>query len=126
MNILGYLHEKGRYRVSLSGTAPTKLMAIKRENLRYSATSTDSAVALFCPVIVCDLAAAPELNALRGEVTGFDAERGRYVVEIEGRKKPAALKPQNCALGIITDEWDQPIEAWHVDFHKPYPPAASS
>ena len=42
-------------------------------------------------------------------------------VKFEGRSKLAALKPQNCGLGVLADAEGQPLQAWHVDFHKPYP-----
>ena len=38
---------------------------------------------------------AAEMNGRAGVVTGWDAERARYAVELEGRARQAALKPGN-------------------------------
>ena len=51
-------------------------------------------------VIVSGLAGAPELNDRTGVVEGFDDEKGRYAVRLEGRKRPAALRPQNCLAAV--------------------------
>ena len=36
-----------------------------------------------------------DMNGRAGVVTGWDAERARYAVELEGRARHAALKPGN-------------------------------
>jgi hypothetical protein len=42
---------------------------------------------------------APELNGKLGAIVGdFNAEKGRYSVQVEGRTKPAGLKPENVLL----------------------------
>ena len=45
-------------------------------------------------VVIFGLTAA-EMNGRAGVVTGWDAERARYAVELEGRVRHAALKPGN-------------------------------
>ena len=41
---------------------------------------------------------AAEINGRAGVVTGWNAERSRYVVMLEGRARHAALKPDNLKL----------------------------
>ena len=50
--------------------------------------------------IVSGLTGAPELNGRTGVVEGFDEEKGRCAVRFAGRKKPAALRPQNCLAAV--------------------------
>ena len=38
---------------------------------------------------------AAEMNGRTGVVMGWDAERGRYAVQLEGGARQAALKPGN-------------------------------
>ena len=38
---------------------------------------------------------AAEMNGRAGVVTGWDAERARYAVKLEGRARHVALKPGN-------------------------------
>ena len=51
-------------------------------------------------VTVSGLTGAPELNGRTGVVEGFDEEKGRCAVRFAGRKKPAALRPQNCLAAV--------------------------
>ena len=63
-------------------------------------------------VIVSGLTGAPELNGRTGVVEGFDDEKGRCSVHVEGRKKPAALRPQNCEawrLGLEAPLYEQQL-----------------
>jgi tetratricopeptide (TPR) repeat protein len=47
-------------------------------------------------VILADLVAAPELNGRAGGIEGFDNDRQRYVVRIQGESKTRNVRPQNC------------------------------
>ena len=49
-------------------------------------------------VTVCGVTGAAELNGRAGVTGEFAAEKGRYSVRVEGRKKPAGLKPENVRV----------------------------
>lgn len=51
-------------------------------------------------LLVQGLKAAPELNGTKATISGFDDERGRYIVKIEGQGRAKALKPENCGLAF--------------------------
>ena len=44
---------------------------------------------------------AAEMNGRAGVVTGWDAGRARYAVQLEGRVRHAALKPGNLKPRLI-------------------------
>jgi hypothetical protein len=46
-------------------------------------------------VCVCGVTGAPELNGRVGVAGSWSAEKGRYAVVVEGRAKPAGLRPEN-------------------------------
>ena len=52
------------------------------------------------PVICQGLKSAPELNGKLGDVrgTGEGSAKGRYLVHLEGRKKPILVKPENLRI----------------------------
>ena len=100
----------------LSGTSTTvHVLKYKRNKERYiillQPELGDTATKSLCPpaslvlavgttVIVSGLTGAPELNCRMSVVEGFDDEKGRYAVRVEGRKKPAALRIENCLAAV--------------------------
>jgi hypothetical protein len=44
------------------------------------------------------LAGAPEWNHKVGEIQGFKADCGRYLVAVHGRSKPLGVRPGACRL----------------------------
>ena len=59
-------------------------------------------------VEVGGLQGAPQHNGKLGIVQKFDAEKGRYVLQIKGMKKPLAVKPGNLTLS-------KPLEKGFLD-----------
>jgi hypothetical protein len=57
-----------------------------------------SCVVQLCTVEVAALKGRPELNGLMGRILGFDEERGRYRVFLDGLAMVVALQPHNCVL----------------------------
>eukprot|EP00747_Dinoflagellata_sp_TGD_P169590 gnl/TRDRNA2_/TRDRNA2_198934_c0_seq1.p1 gnl/TRDRNA2_/TRDRNA2_198934_c0~~gnl/TRDRNA2_/TRDRNA2_198934_c0_seq1.p1 ORF type:complete len:446 (+),score=73.78 gnl/TRDRNA2_/TRDRNA2_198934_c0_seq1:121-1458(+) len=49
-------------------------------------------------IVVAGIQSQPELNGKLGEVRGFDKQKGRYAVAIEGREQPISLKPANIYI----------------------------
>ena len=89
VHVLKYKRDKDRYMILLRpelGDAAKKSLCSPASLVLAVGTS----------VIVSGLAGAPELNDRTGVVEGFDDEKGRYAARLEGRKRPAALRPQNC------------------------------
>ena len=46
-------------------------------------------------------ASASEWNGRRGLVHGFDSEKGKLTVSVEGREKPLGLKLSCCVLEMV-------------------------
>jgi len=83
--VVSWDEAKGRYEVRLAGGG--RLM-LKPRNLTQ-----------LCRVELAGLAAKPELNGRFGQVSAYDAERGRYMVLLEGPQPVAlSLQPSSCAL----------------------------
>jgi hypothetical protein len=88
--VVGFDAGKARYRVRHEGSLPTdKPIGIKPENLIFRLGSA---------VIVERLEAAPEWNGKRGLVESHDAEKGRYRLQVQGRKKTLGVKVACCKL----------------------------
>ena len=54
-------------------------------------------------MVIQGLQSAPQWNGRRGIVQEFDAEKGRYILNIKGRAKPLGLKPNCCRLAATVD-----------------------
>merc|ERR1719401_1081594 len=73
-----------RYQVEVEGGA---VLCLKPRN-----------IVQLCRVEVVGLEAKPELNGRCGDVYGFEEERGRYLVLLEGPPQALSLQPANCIL----------------------------
>ena len=65
-------------------------------------SSPSSPIPIGTKVQLRGLQAKPELNGLRGVVTGFDASNGRCSVQLEDGRGPYKIKPEN--LGVVTEK----------------------
>ena len=81
--------DKGRYGCRVSKTDGTVAKTfIKPENLLLPSGTS-----------VCVVGTSQaELNGSAGVTSSFNAEKGRYAVKVEGRAKPAGLKPENIRV----------------------------
>ena len=76
---------KGRYEVSVGAAG---MFLLKPENLEVRAHG-----------IICGIQARPELNGRKGNVIEWQAETGRFKVEIEGETDEYfALRPANIRM----------------------------
>ena len=93
VHVLKYKRNKERYIILLQpelGDTATKSLC----------PPASLVLAVGTTVIVSGLTGAPELNCRMSVVEGFDDEKGRYAVRVEGRKKPAALRIENCLAAV--------------------------
>ena len=75
-----------------------KPIGIKPENLTFSQGLA---------VIVERLEAAPEWNGKRGLVESYDAEKGRYLLLVQGRTKALGVKVACCKLEFVAEQKQQ-------------------
>jgi hypothetical protein len=61
----------------------------------------DGAFALGTFVVVAGLQAQADLNGRWGVIRGYNLAKGRYKVAIEGRERPAALRPANVYIQSV-------------------------
>jgi hypothetical protein len=88
--VLSWVEAKGRYQCRVSKRdGSTSSVAIKPANLLLPVGTA---------VIVCGVTGAPELSGKAGVTREFSAEKGRYIVKVEGRPKAAALQPHNIMV----------------------------
>ena len=102
MQILTYKRDKGRYIDIIDSDSDIILLQPELgEAATKSLCAPESLVlAVGTAVIVSDLTGSPKLNGRKGVVEGFEAGKGRYSVRVEGRQRPAALRPQNCLAAV--------------------------
>ena len=88
VQVVRFLESKERYEVIASVAAGRKAkLTLKPSNLVWSVGTA---------VLVVGMKQQPEMNGLHGAVEGFDAQKGRYVVRLPARPRPASLRPENC------------------------------
>ena len=78
--------DTGRYQVALDSAAG-EFVSLKPANLIFPATTR---------VTVVGLEKAMQHNGKMGKVLAYDAEAGRYTVELGGQSGVLSLKRQNC------------------------------
>ena len=94
VQVLRYKRKKDRY-VILNYAAPagaTDLKGLCKPGSLVLAPNTT--------VWVVGLVSAAELNERKGVVEGFDEEKGRHAVRVEGRAKLVALRAENCLAAV--------------------------
>ena len=78
-----------------------------RERESSSCISTECKATSFWPgtvVVAMGLTGAPELNGRKGFVLGWDEAKQRYTVQLGGRTKLVALKPDNCLAEMMNPD----------------------
>jgi curved DNA-binding protein CbpA len=85
-----YSAQTTRYTIALRAHdgSPATTLALKRENLDQ--------IVKHCTVV--GVASRPEVNGQRGTLFGFDAAKGRYLVELDRSGVQLALKPERVHL----------------------------
>lgn len=85
--IIGYDEMQGRYELAFEGQEDSRLLV------------RPTHVTQLCEVEIDGLESKPELNGLTGQIQRWDAEKGRYLVWLEGPNSHAvSLQPANCVL----------------------------
>eukprot|EP01043_Picozoa_sp_COSAG02_P041926 COSAG02_NODE_3521_length_6619_cov_27.887117_5_plen_248_part_00 len=54
-----------------------------------------------CSVVLSGLQSQPELNGKVGVIRGFNVEKGRYTVDVEGRERAVRLKSENVFIPAV-------------------------
>lgn len=75
---------RGRYDIQVEGGIT---LSLRPQNLTQ-----------LCSVEVDGLEHKPELNGRTGQIVGYDEQRGRYMVVMDGSAMSVALQPGNCIL----------------------------
>eukprot|EP00931_Biecheleriopsis_adriatica_P089449 TRINITY_DN6357_c0_g1_i13.p1 TRINITY_DN6357_c0_g1~~TRINITY_DN6357_c0_g1_i13.p1 ORF type:complete len:339 (-),score=90.09 TRINITY_DN6357_c0_g1_i13:287-1303(-) len=87
--VQGFDSQRGRYEVSVEDGSS---IWVKPENLTQ-----------LCNVEIHALKSKPELNGQRGNILGFDAVTGRYMLLVQGTTQTVvSLQPANCILNAGT------------------------
>ena len=97
VHVLKYIRDEERYVILLQpelGDAATQSLCLPASLVLAVGTA----------VIVSELAGgsgAASSPFAPGVVEGYDCDKGRYSVRLEGRKMPVALRPQKCLAAAV-------------------------
>ena len=87
VDVVDFVFGKSRYTVEAEEDGKQKRFNLKPGNLLLAPGTV---------VVAMGLTGAPELNGRKGFVLGWDEAKQRYTVQLGGRTKLVALKPDNC------------------------------
>lgn len=91
---ISYSSERSRYSVRIDG----EIVALRSENLRLQPRDDAADATAFgagVKVLLKGLLAKPELNGCGGTIVEWNAEKGRYVVQLDGSLASMLLRASN-------------------------------